>query len=68
MEQYAVRYVELQQINIAAKLYEKKIEAWILQFSNVSVGVQDRYEVLLRDTEKHDMKELRRRVQSVSTV
>lgn len=50
MEQYAVRYAELQQISIAAKVYEKKIEAWILQLSNVSIGVQDRYEVLVRDT------------------
>lgn len=68
MEQYAVRYAVLQQISIAAKLYErKKIEAWILQLSNVSVGVQDRYEVLVRDIEKHDIEEFTRRVQSVPT-
>lgn len=68
MEQYAVRYAVLQQISIAPKLYErKKIEAWILQLSNVSVGVQDRYEVLVRDIEKHDIEELTRRVQSVPT-
>ena len=46
MLQYAVRCAVSQEINIAAKLYERNIEArvaraWILQLPTVSIGFQD---------------------------